>query len=65
MNETPAVVDLISNGRNNKGRIVLAISLIEGVSWLLGVEFDSRSGIFWEIENGRQIGGSNGSATFC
>jgi len=49
--ETPVAVELISNGRSKKARIVLAISLVEGVSWLLGLEFDSPSGIFWEIEN--------------
>jgi hypothetical protein len=35
--ETP-VVELISNGRSKKGRIVLTISVVEGVSWLLGLE---------------------------
>jgi hypothetical protein len=49
--ETPVVVELISNGRSKKGRIVLTISVVEGVSWLLGLEFDTPSGIFWEIEN--------------
>jgi hypothetical protein len=44
-------VELISNGRSKKTRIGLAISLVEGVSSLLGLEFDSPSGIFWEIEN--------------
>jgi hypothetical protein len=49
--ETPVVVELISNGRSKKGRIVLTISVVEGVYWLLGLEFDTPSGIFWEIEN--------------
>ena len=51
-NETPVTVELISNGRGKKkARIVLAISLVEGASWLLGLEFDSPVGNFWEIEN--------------
>jgi hypothetical protein len=50
-NETPVAVELISNGRSKKARIVLAISLVEGASWLLGLEFDSPVGNFWEIEN--------------
>jgi hypothetical protein len=49
--ETPVVVEVISNGRSKKGRIVLTILVAEGVSWLLGLEFDTPSGIFWEIEN--------------
>jgi hypothetical protein len=58
--ETPVVVELISNGRSKKGRIVLTISVVEGVSWLLGLEFDTPSGIFWEIENPPADGGSKG-----
>ena len=51
-NETPVTVELISNGRGKKkARIVLAISLVEGASWLLGLEFDSPVGNFWEIAN--------------
>lgn len=49
-NETPVTVELISNGRSKKARIVLAISLVEGASWLLGLEFES-PGNFWEIKN--------------
>jgi len=49
--ETPVAVELISNGRSKKARIVVVISLVEGVSWLLGLEFDSPAGNFWEIEN--------------
>ena len=49
--ETPVVVEVISNGRNRRAKVVLAIAVVEGVSWLLGLEFDSPSGIFWEIEN--------------
>ncbi len=49
--ETPVMVELVSNGRSKKGRIVLVISLVEGTSWLLGLEFDNPAGDFWEIEN--------------
>jgi hypothetical protein len=49
--ETPVAVELISNGQNRQAKVVLAISVVDGVSWLLGLEFDSPSGIFWEIEN--------------
>jgi hypothetical protein len=49
--ETPVTVELISSGRSEKARIVLVISLVEGTSWLLGLEFDSPTGDFWEIEN--------------
>jgi hypothetical protein len=43
--------ELISNGQNKQARIVLVISLVEDVSWLLGIEFDSPTRDFWEIEN--------------
>jgi hypothetical protein len=49
--ETPVAVELISNGQTKKARVVLTIALVEGVSWLLGLEFDSPSGGFWQIEN--------------
>jgi hypothetical protein len=49
--ETPVTVELASNGRSKKGRIVLVRSLVEGALWLLGLEFDSSAGDFWEIEN--------------
>jgi hypothetical protein len=49
--ETPVVVEVISNGQSRQAKVVLAISVVEGVSWLLGFEFDSPSGIFWRIEN--------------
>lgn len=48
---TQVTVELISNGRSKKARIVFVISLVEGSSWLLGLEFDSPEGDFWEIEN--------------
>jgi hypothetical protein len=32
--ETPVVMELISNGQTKKARVVLAISVVEGVSWL-------------------------------
>jgi hypothetical protein len=49
-NQTPVAVELVSNGANKKGRVVLAIPLLENFSWLLGVEFDS-PGNFWKIEH--------------
>ena len=49
-NETPVMLNLVSNGAIKKGRVVLAIPLLEDLSWLLGVEFDS-PGNFWEVEN--------------
>jgi hypothetical protein len=49
--ETPVTVELSSNGRSKKGRIVLVRSLVEGALWLLGLEFDSPASDFWEIEN--------------
>ena len=48
--ETPVMLKLVSNGALKKGRVVLAVALLESVSWLLGVEFDS-PGNFWELEN--------------
>ena len=52
---TPVTVELISNGRSKKARIVLVISLAKDpsrdASWLLGLEFDSPAGDFWGIEN--------------
>ena len=48
---TPVSVELISNGRSKNGRIVLVISIAEGASWLLGLEFDIPTGNFWEVEN--------------
>jgi len=49
-NETPVMVNLVSNGASKNGRVVLGIPLLENLSWLLGVEFDS-PGNFWEVEN--------------
>ena len=49
-NQTPVTVELVSNGANKNGRVVLAIPLLENFSWFLGVEFDS-PGNFWEVEN--------------
>lgn len=48
--ETPVLVTLVSNGANKKCRVVLAVPLLESVSWLLGAEFDS-PGNFWEVEH--------------
>jgi hypothetical protein len=50
-NKTPVSVQLISNGRSKTARTALALSVIEGASWLVGLEFDSPSRDFWEIEN--------------
>jgi len=35
------MLKLVSNGALKKGRFVLAVALLESVSWLLGVKFDS------------------------
>ncbi len=48
-NETPVTVKLISNGRSKNGRIVLAIPVIDDISWLLELDFDSPEN-FWGIE---------------
>jgi len=48
-NETPVAVKLVSNGRSKKGRIALAIPVIDDTSWLLGVDFDIPEN-FWGIE---------------
>jgi hypothetical protein len=50
-NKTPVSVELVSNGRRKNARIVLALSVIEGASWLLGLEFDSPAGDFLDIED--------------
>jgi hypothetical protein len=48
---TPMTVELVSNGRIKNARVVLVRPLMEGVSWLLGIEFDHPACDFWEIEN--------------
>lgn len=48
---TPVAVELISSGRSKNARVVLAITIAEGASWLLGLEFESPAGNFWEIED--------------
>lgn len=50
-NKTPVSVQLMSNGRSKTARTALALKVIEGASWLVGLEFDSPSGDFWGIEN--------------
>jgi hypothetical protein len=50
-NRTPVSVELISNGRSKTAKTVLALSVIEGASWLVGLEFDSPASDFWGIEN--------------
>jgi hypothetical protein len=49
-NQTPVTVELVSNGANKNGLVVLAIPLLENFSWFLGVEFDSPEN-FWGVEN--------------
>jgi hypothetical protein len=53
--ETPVMLKLVSNGALKNGRIVLAVALLESVSLLLGVEFDSPSN-FWGWKILRQTG---------
>jgi hypothetical protein len=55
-NETPVMVKLIANGAIAKGRVVLAIQLLENASWLLGVEFDT-PGTFGQLKIRHQTGG--------
>jgi len=50
-NKTPVSVELISNGGRKVARTVLAVTVVEGASWLVGLEFDSPAGDFWGIEN--------------
>jgi hypothetical protein len=50
-NRTPVSVELLSNGRSKTARTALALTVIEGASWLVGLEFDSPAGDFWEIVN--------------
>lgn len=49
--KTPVSVELVSSGRSKTATIVLVVSVTEGASWLLGLEFDSSANNFWEIEN--------------
>jgi hypothetical protein len=48
-NQTPVTVELVTNGATKRGRVVLAIPLLENFSWFLGVEFDT-PGNLWGIE---------------
>ena len=48
--ETPVMLRLVSNGALKKGRVVLAVALLESLSWLLGVELDNPEN-FCELEN--------------
>jgi hypothetical protein len=48
--ETPVVLTLVSTGASKKGHVVLAVPLLESVSWLMGVEFDC-PGNFWGVES--------------
>ena len=47
---TMVMVELVSNGRSKRGRVVLVVPLPDTASWLMGFEFDSPSN-FWEIDN--------------
>jgi len=49
--ETPMTVELIAHGRIKQARVVVVRPLTEGVSWLLGLEFDHPACDFWQIEN--------------
>jgi len=42
----PVMVQLVSSGRINKGRVVFGIPLSDGSPWLTAIEFDSPSN-FW------------------
>ena len=48
---TVVTVKLISSGRTKIARIALAITIVEGASWLLGLEFDIPTGTFWGVED--------------
>jgi hypothetical protein len=50
-NRTPVSVELVSDGRSKTAKTVLALSVVENASWLVGLEFDSPGGDFWGIEN--------------
>jgi hypothetical protein len=50
-NKTAVEVELISSGGRKTAKIVLVLSVIEGASWLLGIEFDIPEDNFWEVEN--------------
>ena len=44
-------IELVANGRIKKARVVLVRPLAEGVSWLLGLEFEHPACDFWDVEN--------------
>ena len=50
-NSAPVLVQLISCGRSKKAKVVLAITIVDGASWLFGLEFDSPESNFWEVED--------------
>lgn len=50
-NKTPVAVELLSHGRSKTARTVLAVTVLEGASWLVGLEFDSPAREFWGIED--------------
>src|ERR1017187_769828 len=58
--ETRVTVELIASGRSKQARIVLAISLVEGISWLLGLEFDSPARLLGDRKSAGRTGRSNG-----
>jgi len=49
--EMPMTVEVVANGRIKEARVVVVRPLTEGVSWLLGLEFDHPACDFWGIEN--------------
>ncbi len=48
---TLVAVELICSGHSKTARVALVISVVEGTSWLLGLEFDIPASNFWEVEN--------------
>jgi hypothetical protein len=44
-------IELVANGRIQKARVVVVRPLTEGVSWLLGLEFEHPACDFWGVEN--------------
>ncbi len=48
--ETPVMLKLVSNGALKKGCVVLAVPLLESVSWLLGVDFEAGAKrMIWDL----------------
>ena len=49
------MVELVANGRIKKARVVLVRPLTEGVSWLLGLEFEHPASDFWRSKIPRRL----------